>query len=175
MKFLHGAVCSYRRSFIFYSAGSSAARSYPVSLVLSGFYDWKQAILNGGQGRWWSTRSYSPSPENAYNLFSAMNALGPEYAYFKQIGTPLRYINRPYGSTSARSYPVSLVFSGYYYWGRGNLSGISHGAWWTGSVSSYDTTAAAIISQISDVWLYDINGAYKEYAMTLRLRLHFRA
>ena len=75
------------------SAGSSAARSYPVSLVLSGFYDWKQAILNGGQGRWWSTRSYSPSPENAYNLFSAMNALGPEYAYIKQAGTPLRCVN----------------------------------------------------------------------------------
>ncbi|MBR5408541.1 hypothetical protein IK112_01165 [Candidatus Saccharibacteria bacterium] len=35
-------------------------------------------------------------------------------------------------STGARRYPLSYVFSGYYYWGNGNLyNQDSSGSWWS--------------------------------------------
>ena len=84
----------------------------------------------------------------------------------------------PYGSTSARSYPVSLVFSGAYYWSRGGATVHQNkeAYWWTDS--SANQTLARIMS-IDQSSLYPQNGYYKEYGYPLRcvnaLRLHFRA
>ena len=56
------------------------------------------------------------------------------------------YGNDSAGSSAARSYPVSLVLSGYYSWGTGYaLAQNLYGVWWTSSVQSASTAYYTIV------------------------------
>ena len=56
------------------------------------------------------------------------------------------YGNDSAGSSAARSYPVSLVLSGYYSWGTGYaLAQNLYGVWWTSSVQSASTAYFTIV------------------------------
>ena len=91
------------------SAGSNAARSYPVSLVLSGRYDWPngQTKFQDGDGNWWG--SNTQNQWNSYDLGVHQTLLDPERLHDNRYGFALRCVKRLYGSTSARSYQMFLM------------------------------------------------------------------
>ena len=93
------------------SAGSSAARSYPVSLVYSGAYYWSDSTLDfqNNYGNWWSKTPLVDNSNGALNLHVSQVVLYPSYSGFiKTHGFSLRCVNL-YDSTSTRSYQMFLM------------------------------------------------------------------
>ena len=129
------------------SAGSSAARSYPVSLVLSGYYNWEEGTIltQDVYGYFWATSSSTSSATSRF-LYVGGDYLNPQNGAHKELGFTLRCKNSdlfPAGSSAARSYPVSLVLSGSYYWypGYGTLWGQNTiGYFWESQVDSSELT-----------------------------------
>ena len=77
-----------------YPAGSSAARSYPVSLVLGGYYLWNsgQLVYQDIEFGLWTSLAYSYGPNLSRNLgVSSVNLL-PANAYPKTTGFALRWL-----------------------------------------------------------------------------------
>ncbi len=69
-------------------------------------------------------------------------------------------------SNSARRYPLSYVFSGYYRWGNGNLNNQdSDGYWW--STAAYSDSIAYYLSMYSS-GLYPQTTNSKTYGFSLR-------
>ena len=97
--------------------GSTSARSYPVSLVYTGYYSWNTSNLaNQTAAGYYESLLANPNNTKYYFLLrlgANVNYILPQFIDGKDVGFSLRY---PYGSTSARSYPVSLVYSGIYSW-----------------------------------------------------------
>ena len=131
------------------STGSTKARRYPLSYILSGSYSWGSGQLDnhGVVGYWWSATAKSSA--NTYYLYvSNSSGLGPQGNYDNNIVNSLslrctiqifffQKIFHSTGSTKARRYPLSYIFSGYYYWGGGNLNGQgTYGYWWSTSANS---------------------------------------
>ncbi|MBQ3469780.1 hypothetical protein IJH16_02300 [Candidatus Saccharibacteria bacterium] len=72
----------------------------------------------------------------------------------------------PSRSTSARRYPLSYVFSGYYVWGNGNLyNQDAHGNWW--STAAYSDSSAYALGMVSSN-LFPQNNLNKANGFTLR-------
>ena len=76
-------------------AGSSAARSYPVSLVLSGNYFWSSgtASSQNAYGDWWSSWARQDDSALSYSLDVSASRPVPQYTYFKYVGFALRCVN----------------------------------------------------------------------------------
>ena len=79
-----------------YPAGSSAARSYPVSLVYSGNYNWRYGELDNEEkwGHWWSLYTYSD--EGVMIMNTGWNGdtkyLNPQNSAYKEYGFSLRCV-----------------------------------------------------------------------------------
>ena len=77
-----------------FPAGSSATRSYPVSLVLSGLYDWRTTAgdkyYQNGLGVWWS--SNGSDPDNALDLNISTSRLEIQANNVRQYGFTLRCV-----------------------------------------------------------------------------------
>ena len=74
-----------------FPAGSSAARSYPVSLVLSGLYEWSNGSIynqgDNGVGYFWT--SYADSSLNSFSFYVRIGALSSA-RFDKVYGLSLR-------------------------------------------------------------------------------------
>ena len=150
--------------------GSTSARSYPVSMVLSGRYLWQDGKLyyQNSYGDLPSSMPYSSAPVNLLASRVGLGGLLAQNDVSKAYGFPLRCVEiSAYGSTSARSYPVSLVYSGYYFWRWANLNRQnSAGDWWTStahsSVNSYGVYIDSTLLLIPDNY-------EKEYGVSLHI------
>ena len=61
-----------------------------------------------------------------------INAIGKKDSAIGKIDSANSLLYAPYASPRARRYPLSYVFSGFYYWGSGGLSyQDSNGHWWS--------------------------------------------
>ena len=75
------------------SAGSSAARSYPVSLVLSSGYNWQNGTYyTYHAGIWWTSSSVYSSSE-AYELWLTTDHILTQDPANRLIGRSLRCVN----------------------------------------------------------------------------------
>ena len=76
------------------------------------------------------------------------------------------YGNDATGSTQARRYPLSLIYSGYFYWNNGGLyyQG-SYGYWWSRTANS-DTLSYSLF--VGSSYLLPQDGNNKLYGFSLR-------
>ena len=146
--------------------------------MFAGTYFWSNGILYNQDlyGYGWSS---SASSEDSYaiRLYANSSSLHPSMGLDKLYGIPLRCT---YGSTSARSYPVSLVFSGIYYWGNGLVDHQRKGGHWQTSLSYAANVSLSNITYIFANNLVTDFNSEKTVGFALRcinnnLRLHFRA
>ena len=94
--------------------GSTSARSYPVSLVFSGVYWGSGYVANQNEGGYlYSNLGMVTKNSHSISLDITTGTVNPVGQSQKLHYFALRC---PYGSTSARSYPMSLVYSGIYSW-----------------------------------------------------------
>ncbi|MBQ3309394.1 hypothetical protein IJG78_01815 [Candidatus Saccharibacteria bacterium] len=106
---------------------------------------------------WTSTTTDSTK---AINLGVHNNNLNPVSEYSKNVGMALR-------STTARRYPLSYVFSGFYGWGDGFLRNQdSSGDWW--STAAYSGSNDAYTLYMGSSGLYPQNNDNKAYGFSLR-------
>ena len=127
-------------------SGSRNARSYPLSYVYSGNYYWEIGRLYNQTlyGFYWPSTIYNSSLSYALGMYGSR--LFKADTGNKRVGFALRCVARYYfsiGSLGARSYPLSYVYSGYYYWDTGRLYFQTVGGYyWSSSiVSSTDSYA----------------------------------
>ena len=141
------------------------ARRYPLSYILSGYYNWGTGYMGGqdSSGYWWSTTAGSDS--SAYSLSMHSSDLNPQYNYNKADGFTLRCVSL--GFTFSRRYPLSYVFSGDYSWESGGaLSGQGQWSnWW--SLLAATSSNAYSLSSSSSV-LSPQNNYTKAYGFALR-------
>ena len=111
----------------------------------------------GTYGYWWGATAYSSS--NAYSISLSSSTVRAQDFISNLYGFTLR-------STIARRYPLSYVFSGYYYWGDGNLyyQGFA-GYWW--STAAYSDSNAYYLSTLSSFLNPHDNGT-KAFGFALR-------
>ena len=163
--------------------GSTSARSYPVSLVFTGYYRWDNGATQGqgtqGIGYWWSSTALQNLINQAGNAGVGIDTIGSYFGLYKIYSFSLRCIGiTPYGSTSARSYPVSLVFSGNYYWNLGQHYIQETGAniqsnKLNSDIYSYNLYISTKIMDTADY--ASKTGGFSLRYNPFRLRLHFRA
>ena len=160
---------------IIYSAGSNAARSYPVSLVFSGNYDMNDGTTFGQTqiGFYWTVLTTYPTA--ATDLYIDSDYLDPRYSNGKLNDFALRCINIAYGSTSARSYPVSLVYSGIFNWTNGDPINQGLGGYWWSDITFSSDISFYLAVGTSNIIPQNRAFGIKTFAYPLRLRLHFRA
>ena len=117
---------------------STSARSYPVSLVYSGWYTWYDGKTNDQNdlGSYYPALSYTQ--DIAYYLVLSSDSLAPRDATSKKRGFALRC--NPTGSSAARSYPVSLVLSGVYFWETGQILYQNQGTGYLSLLSKNDSS-----------------------------------
>ena len=140
------------------------ARQYPLSYVYNmAAYDWDAGKIVSGTSFWSAT---AVSSNNALHLGLIDYGNYPSYENKKQYGSALR-------STSPRRYPLSYVFSGWYYVGSGTLNdqGSVGGHWTTSAVDSslaYNLYILSSGNKTSDQsWKYSsyaLRYVSKEYA-----------
>ena len=117
-----------------------------MSYVYSGDYYWDTGRLYSQtlNGLYWSSSIVSST--NSYRLNMHSTRLITANSNNKRVGCALRYVTVPRfflstGSLGVRSYPLSYVNSGIYYWATGRLYHQSvDGYYWSSSiVSSIDS------------------------------------
>ena len=108
-----------------------------LGLKYNGQYINKDLDFVGTDGFWWM----SAIRNNTYSYSSRINTDGyiyPQGQSVQNMGRAVRCIP-PYstGSLGARSYPLSYVYSGSYYWDTGRLYYQTlRGAYWSSSIVS---------------------------------------
>ena len=110
-------------------------------------------------GSWWSATG--TNSDNAYSLVLNTGGIYTQDNFGKVNGRNLSCV-----SIKARRYPLSYVFSGYYYWGNGNLTNPdSVGYWWSTAANS-DSNAYHVLMHSSA--LNPQSNANKALGFTLR-------
>ncbi len=75
------------------------------------------------------------------------------------------HATRFFYSIKARQYPLSYVFSGYYYWGNGYLYyQDSSGGWWS-TAANGDSNAYSLAMNSSNLYLQGSNGKARGFAL----------
>ena len=128
---------------------------------IGAYYNWAAATARSGGDSGDAPNSVCPY---GWRLPSGGSS-STDYSFAKLMNT-YGYGNNSTGSTKARQYPLSYIFSGYYYWGNGNLySQGTNGYWWSTSANS--STYAYNLGMNSS-GLNPQNSLNKAYGLTLR-------
>ncbi|MBQ3309293.1 hypothetical protein IJG78_01295 [Candidatus Saccharibacteria bacterium] len=133
-----------------FSTGSTKARRYPLSYIFSGFYYWGGYLrYQGAAGYWWAATSNESS--GAYDLSMDSSSLNPStnnHDNNLMYGLSLRFFHSSTGSTKARRYPLSYIYSGLIRWFEGSTGGQgTSGYWWTRLVYSDLKTYSLIMGE----------------------------
>ena len=118
---------------------STPARRYPLSYVFSGNYGWTSStgdgVLNmqGSISRFWSSIAVDTGYATSLRLYESTAYVSPQWSDTKMVGASLRCVSV---SNTARRYPLSYVYSGYYGWWDGNLDTQgSRGIFWSATTN----------------------------------------
>ncbi|MBR5408674.1 hypothetical protein IK112_01870 [Candidatus Saccharibacteria bacterium] len=145
------------------------SRRYPLSYVWSGQYGGGNGKLGnqGEYGFWWSSMALGQSQARRVylNYDNGLETTEENTAITKYNALALHYIFISF--TSARRYPLSYVFFGYYYWGNGNLVNQDSGGYWW-STAAYSDSNAYYLGMNSSL-LYPQYNNNKAYGFALRL------
>ena len=113
---------------------------------------------------WVVSTAYADNTNYIWTLYLTNTGLNPRDYNGKGFVISLRCVSY---FTSTRRYPLSYVFSGYYYWSDGDLSYQDFlGGWWSTAVhSSYSHVAH--LFRVESTWLLpqDTNGKVAGYAL----------
>ncbi len=156
------------------STSSLNAHKTPLSLVYSGYYGWVDGNpkYRGSDGDFWSSTPLSPA--NAHNLAFVSTRLVPQGGGSKVSGFAIHCVGRQivYKTMTLLlllmfiKTPLSLVYSGLYYWVGGNLSRRgSNGHFWSSTPYS---TANAHYLDFDSTRLIPQTGSDKIYGFTIR-------
>lgn len=107
-----------------------------VTQDIGSYYNWAAATAQSGGDTAGTNAPNSICPKGWGLADGAGTSVG---SYYYLITTTYGYADSAAGSNSARSYPVSLAYTGCYTWGSGYLGYLGRvGYWWSASPSTFN-------------------------------------